>query len=425
MVSGFFPALGLSAWRPAAILRSGFGGVRQHSGRLQAVLVTLQFAISSTLVITTLVVLLQQIFVEDKDLGYTMAHKLVIRNLDQAASVSNREVFAAEVEQLPGVLGTTFSTATPGDSTGASYYLNVNLAGYQDEIFPLYPKAIDADFFDVYDIPVIKGRGFSAELRSDQFFWPAGSAANSTQMRSAAIVNTAAMRAAGFANADDALGSIIQMPGTDLEIIGVVPDVNFLSLRSAITPNMYIYSPEENFPALTVSYADGVNEQVLLGEITEVWDELFPAFPLEFDFVEDNVRAQYTQERLQFLLITIFSSLAISIACLGLYALASYSTRQRTREIGIRKVHGAMSTDILQIFLLQFSRPVVMANFLAWPVAWYVMDRYLSGFEYRINLGPSIFILASLATIIIAWSAIILHVAKVARSRPVNALRYC
>jgi putative ABC transport system permease protein len=329
-------------------------------------------------------------------------------------------VLATEIAALPGVTGTSFAAATPGDTTGTAFTRAVTVPGFMDVDISLYPKAVEANFFDVYEIPLVSGRAFSADLASDRFMWPQE---NTSGVRSSAVLNAAAVQAAGFASAEAAVGNTIRMQGVDLDVVGVVPDVNFQSLRSAVTPNMYILSPAD-FLTLTVAYGADADESALLERIRQTWNALVPGVPLAFDFVDDNIRAQYAQDRLQFLLITVFSSLAITIACLGLYALTAWSTRRRTREIGIRKVHGALNSDILKVLLLQFTRPVLIANVLSWPVAWYVMDWYLSGFAYRIEPGPSLFVLASLATVAIAWSAIMLHVIRAANAKPVAALRY-
>jgi putative ABC transport system permease protein len=420
IVSGLYPACRLSAWQPASILRAGHGSPERGSGWVQALLVVVQFAISSTLVITTLVVLMQQLFIADTDPGYASARKLIVRNMDESFARDKRELIAAELAALPGVLGTTYSSATPTDTIGAAFSVGVTAPGHRDDIFSLYPKAVGENFFSLYSIPLTSGRSFSADLRSDSFTWPA---TGDTEPRyAAAVLNASAVAAAGFASDADALGKNIVMENMQLNVIGVVPDVHFQSLRAAITPNMYILS-SEGFAALTLSYAESVDEQVLLGDITQVWESLVPGIPLAFEFLEDNIEAQYAQDRLQFLLIAILASLAVTIACMGLFALAAFSTRQRTREIGIRKIHGALRTDILGMLLVQFSKPIVLANVLAWPFALYAITQYLQGFQYRIEPGPAVFIIAGAGTLLVAWAAISYHVMNVVNTRPASVLR--
>jgi putative ABC transport system permease protein len=387
---------------------------------VQALLVVVQFAISSTLVITSLVVLMQQLFIADTDLGYSAERKLLIRNVDSSFTGDKRELIATQLAALPGVLGTTFSSAAPTDTIGAAYFVTVTAPGYRDEAFSLYPKAVDENFFSVYSIPLASGRSFSADLRSDSFTWPAS---GDTEARyAAAVLNASAVTAAGFASGADALGKTIVMDNMQLQVVGVVPDVHFQSLRTAITPNMYILS-SEGFVTLTLSYAENGDEQLLLADIARVWESLLPEVPLAFEFLEDNIEAQYAQDRLQFLLIAILAGLAVSIACMGLFALAAFSTRQRTREIGIRKIHGALRTDILGMLLVQFSKPIVLANVLAWPFALYAITRYLQGFQYRIDPGPAVFIVAGVGTLLVAWAAISYHVMNVVNTRPASVLR--
>lgn len=418
--SGLYPAWRLSSPRPAHALRGGSSGAQgQHW--LQSLLVVGQFAISATLVITTLTVLMQQTFIANSAPGFSSERKLVIRNLNEVFARDKRDLIASGLNGLSGVAGTAFSAATPADTIGAAFFRPVTAPGYREESFQLFPKSVGSNFFELYEIPLLAGRSFSEAFANDTFFWPAANASETSF--AAAVLNESAVKSAGFSSAEDAIGKTISMDNMQLQVIGVVPDVHFQSLRSAITPNLYIMSPND-FVSLTLSYAANTDEQQLLTNIDRVWKEHVPGIPLAYEFLEDNIAAQYVDDHVQLLLIGIFSGLALTIACMGLYALAAHSTRQRTREISIRKIHGALRSDILVMLLLQFSKPIALANVLAWPVALYVVTRYLQGFVYRIDPQWSVFVLVSLAILFIAWAAIIFHVIKVASTAPATVLRH-
>ncbi len=423
MASGLYPAYRLSSWQPAKVLRAGFSSSQQKTAWLQPVLVMLQFAISIALLITTAVIFFQQSFVASKDLGFLPQNKLVIRNMDEDFSRNSRQGIATELARIPAVTGTAFSVATPSDSI-EGFTRQVAVPGRVEDGFSLFPRVVDSNFFSIYGVQIRGGREFSRLIASDQFSWDSYSLENGAELSfSSVILNSTAVQRVGFRDSVEAIGETIVMGNVRFEIIGVVSDFYFRSLRSAITPDMYIYSPE-NHIALTVSYAQGSDVSQLTQDVTEVWDQFVPGFPAAIEFVEANVEAQYAEDRLQFLLMTIFSSLAITIACMGLYALSAYSSQQRTREIGIRKIHGALSMDIIKILLLQFSKPILIANFLAWPLALYAINSYLNGYQYRIELGPLLFIASSLAALAIAWLAIAWHAIGVANSNPVEAIRY-
>jgi len=358
------------------------------------------------------------------DLGFSPENKLLIRNVNEEFAREYREQLAQEIRQLPSVIDITLSVAAPSDLVGTGFSRRVSAPGYRSESFALYPKSVAANFFDVYDIPLQTGRSFSEQSGVDQFTWNSFSNVEGADTTvSTVVLNTTAIDAAGFANADEAIGKTIQMGNVQFEVIGVVGDFHFQSLRSAVTPNMYIFAPEDHI-TMTVSYSNGIDTQQLFRGINEIWNDMIPEFPVAIEFLETNIEAQYQQDRLQFLLFTLFASLAIAIACLGLFALASHSVLQRTREIGIRKIHGALSLDIVQILLTQFSKPVVAANFLAWPVAFYAITQYLNGFQYRVEVEPLIFIVSSLAALLVAWLAIVFHAVNAANGNPADALRH-
>jgi putative ABC transport system permease protein len=207
-----------------------------------------------------------------------------------------------------------------------------------------------------------------------------------------------------------------------LTIVGVVADARFRTLHEPIQPTVYLRQ-KSGFSQLAVRFG-GVAPGDIRKRIETVWHEMIPQVPFKADFADDLVRDQYRQETARGELFAAFSVLAVVIGCLGLFGLASFTAGRRTKEIGIRKVLGARTHDIVRLLVWQFSRPVLVANLIAWPAAWWAMRGWLNGFDKRVDLGPLPFLLAGLLALVIAIATVGGHAFRVARSNPVHALRY-
>jgi putative ABC transport system permease protein len=205
-------------------------------------------------------------------------------------------------------------------------------------------------------------------------------------------------------------------------IAGVVEDTRFHTARDAVEPIVYAYAPEQTNQVLVRYTAARPGE--VMAALGEVWRRFEPEIPFEARFADDIIRELYAAERARTVLFAGFSLLAILIACLGLYSLASFTTQRRTKEIGIRKVLGARVRHIVRLLAWQFSKPVVIANLIAWPVAWWAMRDWLNGFSVRIDLTPGPFLIAGLLALAIAVGTVAGHALRVARMNPIHALRY-
>ncbi len=208
----------------------------------------------------------------------------------------------------------------------------------------------------------------------------------------------------------------------ELQIVGSVADAHFLSLRNEMTPNLYLYAPQDHI-ALTIAYADTENMEQLLSAVAAIWDRFVPEFPATIDIVENNLAGLYREERLQLLLMTLFSTLAIAMTSVGLYALVSQMIQQRRKEIGIRKIHGALALQIVRALSARFTLPLLIACVIAWPSAWYFSVYYLQGFQYRIEPGLLLFLFSSIAAIALTASTIVGKTYEAATRNPVDALR--
>jgi putative ABC transport system permease protein len=215
------------------------------------------------------------------------------------------------------------------------------------------------------------------------------------------------------------VGSDEMVPAT---VVGVVEDTRFRSARDPIEPLIFGFDPERT-GQIVVRYRSSDPAGTMAG-LQRVWSRFFPQFPFEGAFAEDLVAELYEGDRRRGMVFAAFAVLAVVIACLGLFGLAAFTTERRTKEIGIRKVLGAKVRDIVRLLTWQFSKPVVIANLIAWPVAWWVMRDWLNTFDLRIDLGPGPFVVAGLLALAIAVGTVAGHAIKVARLNPIHALRY-
>lgn len=245
------------------------------------------------------------------------------------------------------------------------------------------------------------------------------------------IVNQSALGRLNLGTPEEAIGKVIYVgagqPEENLtatyEVIGVVPDIHFDSLKLTIRPE--IYELEPNYGSVLSARFTG-NPNAFASQVQALWEQEIPSIPFDYDFVTDAVAKQYNAEQGQANMFAAFSGLAILIACLGLYGLASFTADRRTKEIGIRKVMGASVFDVVKLLVWQFSKPVLIANLIAWPVSYYAMSIWLENFVYRIEAFFIIgfCLIAGIVALLIAWGTVASNSMRVASANPVNALRY-
>ena len=280
---------------------------------------------------------------------------------------------------------------------------------------------VDFGYFGLYHVPILAGRDFSSDFSDDKL------SADKKSRMSAAIVNETAMRALGFAGAAAAIGQEIRsadvgFPERRHRIIGVVPDFPLGSVRNPVPPSIFIVDPDM-FNVLNVKLS-GSDLPATLRGIDDVWHEFVPERPVNRMFLDDRIAGLYLDVTREARMFAAFAGFAVAIGCLGLIGLSAYTAERRTKEIGIRKALGGSTADVSWLLIRQFTMPVILANMLAWPIAWWFMRGWLDGFVYRIDLGPGPFLIAGLGAVAIAVATTGFHAVQVARSRPVTALRY-
>jgi putative ABC transport system permease protein len=407
LAAGIYPAFVLSAFRPTATLKGMFRSV-SHGFALRKALVIIQFAISVVLIFGTLVISRQFNFMKNQYLGFEKEQKLILPLRGGISVKENYESVKDLFSNHPSITGATVSSSVPG--RGVSNFA-ISLVGEEDSknqsMFHLY---FDHDFIPLYGIEMVAGRAFQKEMRTD--------------IRGAFLINEAAVKAFGWSSPEEALGKRLKtgFGGRTNPIIGVTKNFHYRGLQSEVEPLVMEFHPSV-FRYLTLSI-DLSDLKETLAFVESQWKALFPGYPYESFFLDTDFDQQYKAEEQVGRIFGVFTFLGLSIACLGLLGLASFTAECRTKEIGIRKVLGASSAGIVVMLSKQFTKWVLLSSIFAWPVAYYSMTMWLKNFAYRTRIDIATFLLSGLLVLVIALLTVSAQSIRAAASDPVDSLRY-
>lgn len=405
IVSGSYPASFLSSFQPSKVLKSTFN---QKGGNVfRRVLVTIQFCVSVFLITGTLIIYNQLQYVQNKEIGYDQS-QLVYTQLSDGATRRAYESLKNKFEAIPGVeamagtnnLITNVIAGWGGTIKGRPDDFQVSFRGmYGDE-----------EFAETFGIELVAGESFKSRSDIDSIVYY--------------MVNETGVKALGL-TPEEALDVTFSLNGDEMygKILGVMKDFHLASLHKEIEP-LAIYSANGNFKSLMYMRVNMERIDQVKAEMSKVWSELVPHRPFDLQFVDDSVRKLYEKDKQLGQIILSFTTLAIAIGCLGLFGLASYLAEKRTKEIGIRKVLGADVSKIVMLLSQEYLKIVVIANVIGWPLAYYFMDQWLSGFAYRIDISWYFFVASGLTTILVALITVSYQSIRAAVSNPIKALRY-
>jgi putative ABC transport system permease protein len=406
ILSGLYPAFYMSEFEPAKVLK---GGVQSGKGKssFRKYMTIVQFIISITLIFGTLTVLRQMNFIQTISLGFDKEDIVVIpvRNNNVRQGI---EAFRTELTGSSKIISMACSNNVPGDAIWGDHLFT---RSETSENFGFIYMSAGFDFIDTYEMDMIAGRNFSRDFGTDTV--------------GTIILNEAAVKKMGL-TPEETVGKELYSTAFNIngKIVGIVKNFNFKSLRKEIEPIVIMLFPNNNrVTNISVRILPG-DVQETVGFIKQKWFELFPGEQFEFNFLDSQLDRLYKNEMKMQNLFIVFSFLSILVACLGLFGLATYTAGERTKEIGVRKVFGASSSSVVMLLSKDFTKWVIISYIAALPLGWFLMNRWLQNFAYKIDIGWYVYILSGFIAFVIALSTVCFQTVKTAKTNPVDSLKY-
>lgn len=410
LFSGLYPAFVISSYSPALALKNSMGNKNSSGYLLRRSLVVVQFFISQFLIIGTIVLVSQMNYFKNKDLGF---RKDAIISLPipvqeevttDSTSSSRMRTLANQLSKLSGVERYTLCNTPPssGSVSGTGFILE---GESEDKRKDTQVKTVDNNYIDVFDLKLIAGTNI-----------------DDLDTARSVVVNRRFAQIAGFTNPSEIVGKRVRVWRRMLPVVGVVEDFHATSLESEIEP-IVLMNRIRNYRTLSLS-VNAQSFQNTLPQIQEMWENTYPDHLFSYEFLDESIRQFYTGQERSSIMLTLFTSIAIFIGCLGLFGLATFMINQKNKEIGVRKVLGASVEGIVLLFSKEYAKLIGIGFVLAAPVSWFVMDKWLSDFAYRIDMSAWIFLTGAGVTLIIAILTVGYRSLKAAMANPVKSLRY-
>ncbi|MCY3771906.1 MAG: ABC transporter permease [Gemmatimonadetes bacterium] len=406
VAAGSYPAVYLSGFLPTEVLKGSLKS-GTHGLGLRQVLVVIQFVMSIFLLVSTAVIYDQLEYIQNMRLGFNKEHVMVVPITGQVQREST-PVLKQRLAQLPGVVGMATTDGVPGVNAPRIMAVRSDRMSPEDNLI-VSVFASNDQYLDIMEIGLAAGRNFPVEWGMD-----------STMV---ILLNETAAQKLGWKAPPDAIGmpvEWIEYGGLQGRVLGVMADFHLQSIREEIEPIVFVHDPNYFTYILIRIRPEDVSDTI--ARIREVWRDVDPVYPLSYTFLDDDFNSLYRAEHQLGTVFAVFAFLAIFVACLGLLGLSSFSIQQRTREIGIRKVLGATIPEIVLLFSKDFVKYVLLANVIAWPLAYFAMTRWLQNYAYASEIEFMWFIAGGVVALIIAWLTIGAHAVSASRKNPVNAL---
>jgi putative ABC transport system permease protein len=403
LLSGAYPALVLSRFKPVEAMKNKINSTKLGGISLRRILVVLQFSFSQILIIATIIALNQMRFVQNTDLGFNKKAILLLQGNKDSATLSKRDAFKATLLQIPGVESVTFTSDAPSSDNNWNMNFSFDNAVKDYDFYPSV-KFADADYQKTFGLKMAAGRFYNMDTMPQ------------------AVINETLCTKLGIKDPEKAVGKTIRIGGGAWRtVVGVVKDFKNNSLREAIPPT--ILTKRKSIYTLTAIKLNTNNLSGSNAAIQAAWNTYFPEYAYNSSFFDDSINNFYIQEQRMSTLYKVYACLAIFISCLGLYGLVSFMAVQKTKEVGIRKVLGASIGNIVFLFSKEFTILIGIAFVIAVPVGYYMMNTWLQDFVFRVNIGPGVFFTAIIVSLIIAWITVGYKAIKAAVANPIKSLR--